>query len=308
MKLENLPRLSIGTWPTPVRELTHVSRTLGCAVWAKIEEECGAWGGNKVRKLEFILAQGQRDGVDTFVSYGAGTSNWTSALAFHAAPRGFKTVAGLAGPIPAHYRSLYERTATKVVSVPWPFLSMPVAIAARATAGRSARSLEPGGSGDGDIGSVHAGLEVADAIEDGSLPMPRAIFLAAGTCGTAAGLVTGLALRRRDVPVVAVRVAPLPLGTSRLIERRVASLLRRLGCDEHPATVVGDDRFFKPGYAKPNAASREAIRLAAPDGIILDPTYAAKAFASLIDAARRGGRGPFLFLHTSPGPLPDGPA
>jgi 1-aminocyclopropane-1-carboxylate deaminase/D-cysteine desulfhydrase-like pyridoxal-dependent ACC family enzyme len=71
-----------------------------------------------------------------------------------------------------------------------------------------------------------------------------------------------------------------------------------------PAPILGDDRFVKPGYAKSNAASIEAAQIASLDGFTLDPTYAAKAFAALIDSARAGARGPLLFLHTSPGPPP----
>ena len=303
--IEDLPRLQIGTWPTPVRLMERVSGSLTCDVWVKLEEECGVWGGNKVRKLEFILAAAQRDGIRTLVSYGTGTSNWTSALAVHASKVGFRTVAGLAGPIPQHYAVLYSATRTKLVTMPWSFLSGVATVAARAAAGTGARSLPPGGSGDGDIGSLHAGLEVADAIEAGKLPEPRAIFTAAGTCGTAAGLGAGLAVRGFDIPLVAVRVTPLPIGTPRLINRRIRALEDLLG--DHGISfraaprVLGDDRFFRPGYAKTNPASREATEIAALDGVELDATYAAKAFASLVDAARSGARGPFLFLHTSPG-------
>lgn len=304
MRLEELPRLNIGSWPTPVRRMDLTSADLGQEIWIKVEEECGTWGGNKVRKLEYILAAAQRDGVETFVSYGAGTSNWTSALVFHAAPRGFHTVAGLAGRVPGDYATLYRRTGTKVVSVPWAALSLPVALAARMRAGRGARSLQPGGSGDGDIGSVNAGFEIADALATKELPVPRVIFVAAGTCGTAAGVAAGLAIRGIRIPVVAVRVTPLPLGTPRLIGKRVADLLDMLGEKSPAGPVIGDDRFFKPGYARQNAGSREAIDIAANDNVRLDPTYAAKAFAAVVDAARTSVRGPYLFLHTSPGPLP----
>lgn len=307
--IEDLPRLNIGTWPTPVRLMERVSELLGREVWVKLEEQCGAWGGNKVRKLEFILAAAQRDGIETLVSYGAGTSNWTSALAFHASKIGLRTVAGVAGPIPEHYAVLYARTRTKLVTVPWPVLIGVATVGARAAAGLRARSIPPGGSGGGDIGSLHAGFEVADSIESGELPLPTAVFTAAGTCGTAAGLITGLAVRGHDVPAVAVRVTPLPLGTPRLIHKRIRSLRDALAAHgvsfRTDPRVLGDDRFFKPGYAKTNPASRDAIEIAALDGIALDPTYASKAFASLVDAARSGARGPFLFLHTSPGPPPD---
>jgi D-cysteine desulfhydrase len=285
--------------------MERVSQTLGREVWIKLEEDCGTWGGNKVRKLEYIMGAAQRDGVRSFVSYGAGTSNWTTALAFHAHRLGFKTVVGVAGPIPPEYNELYRRTATRVVSMPWAPLSPVANVTARAVAGPGARSLPPGGSGPGDAGSVHAGLEIADAIERGEIPEPRAVFVAAGTAGTAAGLSVGLGSRERQIPVVAVRVTALPYGTPRLIRRHVDSLAHLLRLPSGiAAPVIGDARFVKPGYAKSNAASTEATQVAALDGFALDPTYAAKAFAALIDAARAGARGPLLFLQTSPGPAP----
>ena len=307
--IEDLPRLNIGTWPTPVRRMKRVSERIGCDVWVKLEEECGAWGGNKVRKLEFILAAAQRDGVRTLVSYGAGTSNWTTALAHHASKIGMRTVAGITGPIPAHYARLYERTGTKLVTAPWAVLAGPVAAAARVTAGIWARPIPPGGSGNGDVGSLHAGSEIADSIESSEIPHPDAIFVAAGTCGTAAAMAAGLMTRGYDIPIVAVRVTPLPLGTPRLIRQRIQSLRSVLDAHGVPmqseTPIIGDDRFFKPGYGKTNVASREAAQIAALDDISLDPTYASKAFASLLDTARSGVKGPLLFLHTSPGPPPE---
>lgn len=307
--IEDLPRLNIGTWPTPVRRMELVSERVGCDVWGKLEEDCGAWGGNKVRKLEFILAAAQRDGVRTLVSYGAGTSNWTTALAHHASRIGLRTVAGLTGPVPADHARLYERTGTKLVTAPWAALAGPVAVAARLVAGIRARPIPPGGSGNGDVGSLHAGYELADAITASEIPRPAAIFVAAGTCGTIAGMAAGLMERGFDIPIVAARVTPLPLGTPRLIHRRIASLRKVLAAHgiamRTDARIIGDDRFFKPGYAKTNPASREAAEIAALDRISLDPTYASKAFASLLDAARSGAEGPLLFIHTSPGPPPD---
>ncbi len=155
------------------------------------------------------------------------------------------------------------------------------------------------------MGSAGAGIEIADAMDAGSLPVPRAVFVAAGTCGTAAGVAVGLSARGWAIPVVAVRVTPVPYGTPSLVRRRARALERLLGT-RLQTPIVGDDRYVKPGYARSNPASMEAAAIAARDGIELDPTYASKAFAALVDAARSGSRGPLLLLHTSPGPVPGG--
>ena len=296
-------RIEIGQWPTPVVPLPKVSEALGREVWAKLEERCGAWGGNKLRKLEYILAAARRDAVSKLVSYGAGTSNWATAFAHHAAEHGFEVVVGIAGPIPDSYAAVYERTGAELVSSR-SVNALPAVIArARLKAGRGARSVPMGGSGFGDIGCVHAGLEIADSVKRREMPSPDAVFVAVGTAGTAAGTAVGLSISGLCVPVVGARVAPWPFGTSRRVRRHAERLLDRLGYDA-PLLVEGDDRFFKPGYGKPNDASREAIEIAALDGIELDGTYAAKAFASLVAHARASAGGPLLFIHTSPGPPP----
>lgn len=294
-------RLQIGKWPTPVRLLPRVSEDIGAEVWIKTEEDCGAWGGNKVRKLEYILGNALDDGVTTLVSCGAGTSNWTAALAHHAHAYGLRTVVGVAGPIPTRYAQLYERTGTKVIAANNLNALPLVWMLARMRAGWNRWVLPLGGTGPGDIGSLNAGLEIADQIADGTLPSPAAVYVAAGTTGTSAGIAAGLALRELAIPLVAVKVAPWPYGTARRAGRHARGLLE--GSGKQPL-IASDDRFFKPGYGRPNAASQEAIEVAARDGIELDPTYAAKTFAALLAEARAGMRGPLLFIHTSPGPLP----
>jgi len=283
--------------------MNRVSDLLRRDVWIKVEEECGAWGGNKVRKLEYILATARRDGVRQLVSYGAGTSNWTAALAHHGHRFGFDIVVGLAGSVPARYRDIYDRAQTKVVSSGVVNALPAVVAAARIVAGPRARSIPMGGSGYGDIGCVHVGSEIATTVRASAAPEPDAVFVAVGTAGTAAGTATGLALQGLTFPVVGIKVAPWPFGTQRRVERHARTLLRRFGRDAS-LNIASDTRFFKPGYARANAASREATEIAALDGVALDGSYAAKAFAAVVATARAGPGGPLLFIHTSPGPPP----
>lgn len=308
-----LPRLSIGTWPTPVQRLDQASAELGTEVWAKVEEACGAWGGNKVRKLEYILARARNKGAKRLVTYGAGTSSWAAAVVLHGSAMGFEVVLGLGGDIPGHNRSLYEDRGVRVHSASSHSLTPLAAAKAVIAAGPKALRLAAGGSDRrGDLGSMSAGIEIADAVERGLLPCPVAIFVPAGTSGTAAGIAVGLGLGGTRIPVVAVRVTPWPLGTSTLVEYHAGLLLRFLkskgaaDTGAASASIEGDGRYFKPGYGAANAASTEAIEIARRDGIELDPTYAAKAFAALIGAARAGRKGPLLLHLTSPGPLPEG--
>lgn len=305
MTIAALERMSIGTWPTAVRRLDATADELGVEVWVKSEETCGAWGGNKVRKLEFILHSARQDDVGTLVSWGAGTSNWTAALALHGHDAGFRVALGLGGKIPDDYRGLYGALGTAVVGAPHLMLA-PVALAiARVRAGRGARFVPVGGSGTvGDIGTAQLGEEIAEQVASGELPEPRAVFVATGSTGTAAGLAVGLGLARLRVPVIAVKVSDWPYGSRGLLNRRLAKALhwaRELGLDHiDPVPIVLDTDHLGRGYGKPTPESRDAIELAHRDGLVLDPTYAAKAFAALMTAARTGRRGPYLFIATSP--------
>ncbi|MFP5353251.1 MAG: pyridoxal-phosphate dependent enzyme [Actinomycetota bacterium] len=223
-----------------------------------------------------------------------GTSNWTSALAWHGARQGFEvSIVLTANAVPDSLARLYESLGTEVRHVNRAWFPAAIGLARL----RGGRVLPPGGTGaEGDRGAAHAGEEIAAEISAGLLPRPAKTFVAVGTGGTAAGIAMGAAAHGEPLDLVCVRVAPKPFGTTRRVARRLgSSLAERLEADE---------RFFRPGYARPNAASREAAILARLDGLELDATYAAKAFASLVAHARAGMPGPLLFVHTSSGPVP----
>ena len=305
--MDAAPRLEIGKWPTPVVLLPRVTDLLGTEVWAKLEDGCGTWGGNKVRKLEYILARARSEGIDRLVAFGAGTSNWTSALALHAANAGFGVEVRLtANDVPEPYERLYRKLGTRVVrrgEVRW-YLEANQHRIRRSP--RGVRYVSLGGStGEGDLGSLHAGEEVADAVARGELPAPRNVFVAVGTAGTAAGLAVGAERRRLALDVVCVRVGYRPYGTPIHVAALARRLRRRLEIEGRPIfRLHGDGNQAAPGYALPNPRSLEAAQLAGLDGLVLDQSYGAKAFASLVAAARRGEPGPLLFLHTSPGDPP----
>jgi D-cysteine desulfhydrase len=307
MDIEAVAHIEIGTWPTPVRRLDHTSKVLGAEVWAKVEEDCGAWGGNKVRKLEYLLHEARSDGVTKLVAWGVGTSNWAAAVAWHGTREGFEVTAGLGGHLPDSYRCLYNESGTKVTLLPRVELATVAAAYERARAGLHARLLPVGGSGGiGDIGATRCGIEIARQVQDGELPPPDTVFVAAGSCGTVAGVVVGLESSASTIPVTAVKVADWPYATPWMIARRIANIRRRLARPASgPERLHLERRFLGPGYGHPTPESRAATTLAHHDGLDLDGSYGAKAFAALCDAARSGD-GPYLFVHTSPGEPPTG--
>ena len=305
-ELSGEPRAEIGTWPTPVHRMDNASQALGVDIWVKREDLAGAWGGNKVRKLEFWLARHDVWKAGGVIVSGAGASTWTAATALHAHRLGLGVTAALAGEIPADRWELYTELGTRVVQTR-SLNAMPLAWAKARLLTPRRKALPMGGSGwPGDLGSYLCGAEI---IEDGlhrSFPRPRAIFVAAGTAGTAAGIAAALAHRRQRIPIVAVRVAPRPWATARVVTRHAKHLLKKMHAlpDERRLSIVGEGGFFGEGYGKPARGVDEAIELAAADGVELEPTYTGKAFAALASHALRGMGGPLLFIHTAAGSTP----
>ena len=273
----------------------------------KDEEKCGAWGGNKVRKLEHILHSLRSAGVVDLVAWGAATSNWVAACAWHGTANGFRVRVGLGGRMPPSYRAIYERSDTYVTLLPRIELSPVAAAIALGRAGRRARLLPVGGSGGvGDLGAARAGAEIAVDVRHGAMPEPARVVVAAGSCGTAAGIALGLASGGLPLPVTAVKVADWPYATRSMLARRVRSLKKNLetnGIAAPEVTIELETRFLGRGYGRPTPESRAAIALAQLDDVHLEGTYAAKAFAALIDRARET-EGSYLFVNTSPGPVP----
>jgi D-cysteine desulfhydrase len=306
-----LPHLALSERPTPVRELA------GLGVWVKEDGSFGSggWGGNKVRKLEWLIPDARRRGRRSILTFGGLGTNWGLATALYAREYGLETALALVDqPVDAHVSAQLARldasgariyrTRTKsrtVAMLPW-------LLARNARGGRPPYLLPAGGSSPvGVLGYVEAALEIASQVEAGSLPEPAHVVVPVGTGGTAAGLALGFqlaGLRTRVVGVVvndqlrldATVVPRLARRTAKLLERRGARLGEvRLGPDllELTRDQIG------PGYGHPTeAAARAAVR-AGEDRLALDPVYTAKAMAGLL-ALRTAGRlgGPVLFVHT----------
>ena len=279
----DLPRLELHSGgPTPVRQV-------GPDLWLKDDGRFGdgGWGGNKVRKLEWLLGRAQAEGVKRILTFGGRGTNWGLATSLYARAIGIETVLALVDqPLNAHVTEQFERirrSGARVVltrgprrtaaALPWLWL-------------RHGRPwvLPAGGSTPlGAMGYVAAGLEIGEQVQRGELPEPDRVVTAVGTGGTLAGLVVGLqsaGLRTRPFGVIVN-------DKLRLDERRIARLARRCaklaGQDVDPTAFDLTRHFLGRGYGHPLPDSD-------PD---YDPVYTAKAMA-----AARQLDGKILFLHT----------
>jgi 1-aminocyclopropane-1-carboxylate deaminase/D-cysteine desulfhydrase-like pyridoxal-dependent ACC family enzyme len=294
----------------------------GTALWIKRDDLTGErYGGNKVRKLEFLLAEARRRGAERLITVGAAGSHHALATTAYGTALGFRvTLVLFPQPLTPHVREVLLLDHALGAELRWaPRMELiPLALLAARAAHRRERTLVvPAGGSDevGTLGYVSAGLELAEQVEQGAVPRPSTVHVAAGTMGTAVGLATGLAIAELPVRVVANRVASRLVANSRGMRRLLRRTLKHLeqaGADAPSAGQVLARLELRhdqlgPGYGRgTDAGARARARLAAA-GLALDPTYTAKAAAGWLAEAERS-LGTHLFWHTLSATLPRGPA
>lgn len=319
-------RARLVTAPTPLEPLDRLRAALGGAgprLWIKRDDLTGlALGGNKARKLEYLLAQARAVDADVLVTVGAAQSNHARQTAAAAAATGLDAVLVLRVPpgASAGYRSsgnvLLDRLfGARLVLVdetpadPHPERAAAERVVAELRAqGRRPFLIPSGGSTPvGALGYVEAYAEVA-----ASGVAFDAIVVATGSGGTQAGLVAGRTLLRDDAAgeprILGVAVSPdgheLAADVSVIARDVLAAFGVALRAGDTQAEVDSD--FAGPAYGVPTEGGLEAIRLLArTEGILLDPVYTAKAAAALIDGVRSGrfgDAGDVLFVHTGGAP------
>jgi D-cysteine desulfhydrase len=314
LTLEHAP---LGTGPTPVRRLPALVPELDDAeVWVKDESSYGdgGWGGNKVRKLEWILPEARRRHVRTLFTVGGIGTHWGLACALYARRLGINTLLGLVDqPVDDHVRAQLARLEASGAELhrfrsPGRLrLAAPWLLATHLHGGRPPWYLPAGGSNPfGALGYVETSLELAAQVARGELPEPRTVVVPIGSGGTAAGLALGLRLAGLGTRVFGVVVNDafrLDAPVIARLARRTARLLSVHGATGLP-TIAAEDvvtRFDWLGatYGDPTPATVRMVEAAAGAGLELEPVYTGKALAALADLA--GGpelTGPVLWLNT----------
>ncbi|MEW5853374.1 MAG: pyridoxal-phosphate dependent enzyme [Myxococcota bacterium] len=314
--LRSLPLIRLGEFPSPVMPLGIGS---GGGLWCKRDDLTSpVYGGNKVRKLELLLADALERHCDVVVTAGAAGSNHVLAVAVHAARLELETHAVLTSqPWSEHAeRNLRAivRSAAGVRPVPRVAatgIAMLSLVGTLLAQGRRPYLVVPGGSSPlGVVGHVDAGWELARQIRAGVVPALSTVHVPLGSGGTAAGLALGLAAAEMNTRVVAVRVTPRAVANQGVLTALIAATARMLRahdptfprCALRAASLIHiDGSQLGEGYAKETAAARSAMLLARQHDVSLETTYSAKAFASFLVAARRPVQGARLFWQTFAG-------
>ncbi len=321
MNLSIFPRRRYTEGPTPLEFLPHLTRAVGGPnIYVKRDDLLGLTaGGNKTRKLEFLVADALEQKADTLVTCGAVQSNHCRLTLAAAVKEGLKCRLVLEERIPGSYNPeasgnnfLFRLLGVETIDVVPGGSNMMAAmqrqVEALDRAGRKGYIIPGGGSNPiGATGYVACAQEIQDQLFQQDVRIDR-VVVPSGSTGTHAGLVTGFFGCNMNIPIVGIGVSRDPEEQNPLVFDLAQRTALRVGVRESiPSDAVvtfGD--YWRPKYSVPNKKMVEAVNLVAKtEGILLDPVYTGKAMAGLIDLSRRGffrkGEN-VLFVHTGGSP------
>lgn len=313
---DRFPRTMLCHQPTPIEPLPRLSEFLGGpAIFIKRDDCTGlAMGGNKTRKLEFLVGDAMQQKADMLVTQGAVQSNHVRQTAAAACKVGMKCHVLLERRVPDRDAS-YEETGNVLLDNLFgatyefrpPGLDMnaegEAATAAQREKGHRPYFIPGGGSNaTGALGYVKCAQEIADYTNQTGQSFDW-LVMGTGSTGTQAGLVAGFHALGHVLPVMGVSVRQPRDRQMSAVHALTQKTLEKLGAEGIPLSkILVDDGYVGEGYGIPAESTLEAIRLLArQEGILLDPVYSAKGMAGLIGMVRDGFFKPtdsVLFLHT----------
>lgn len=318
-KLRSLGRVGLAHLPTPLERLSRLAIAPDSpCVWVKRDDCTGlATGGNKTRKLEFLMADALAQSADTVITTGAIQSNHARQVAAASARLGLRCILVLTDSVPGRTAS-YRRAGNvlldklfgaevRIVPDHQDVSSVMESIAREAIhTGRRPYLIPLGGSnGLGAAAYANGFLELLDQLAQRQKTVD-AVIVAMGSGGTQAGLLLGAALSGWKGKIIGISVGPKTEEATERVRKALVSAADILdtsaGAIGHPPIVV-NDRFIGDGYGLPTPEDFEAIKLLArKEGLLLDPVYTGKAMAGMLTLIREAyfGRevGNIVFWHT----------
>ena len=316
INFDRFPRTSLCHQPTPIEPLPRLSELLGGpTIFIKRDDCTGlAMGGNKTRKLEFLVGDAMQQKADMLVTQGAVQSNHVRQTAAAACKVGMKCHVLLERRVPDRDPS-YEETGNVLLDNLFGATHefRPAGLDMNAEAELVTDALRgngqkpyfiPGGGSNptGALGYVKCAQEIVDHVRDQAQPFDW-LVMATGSTGTQAGLVAGLHTLGHNLPVMGVSVRQPRERQMNAVHALTQKTLEKLESKGIPLSkILVDDGYVGEGYGIPAETTLEAIRLLARhEGILLDPVYSAKGMAGLIGMVRQGffkKTDTVLFLHT----------
>ena len=317
MDLSRFPRVPLCHRPTPLESMENLSRLLGGPNLFVKRDDCTglATGGNKTRKLEWLMADALENNADVIVTQGAVQSNHVRQTAAAAAKLGLKCRILLERRVPGTAPS-YEITGNvfldRLYGAEVEFrpggsdMNTEAEACCNDLRAKGARAyLIPGGGSNkiGALGYAACVQELLEQADSRGLTIHRIVH-ATGSAGTQAGIVAGLAALGVDIPVIGISVRQPKIKQEEAVFNLACETAEYLGIGGAVTRdkVVAIDDYVGPGYGQATPEMVEAIRLTAlREGILLDPVYSGKGMAGLIGLARKGHfdkEENVIFLHT----------
>ncbi len=317
LQLDRFPRVRLGHLPTPLEPMARLSAHLGGpTLWIKRDDCTGlATGGNKTRKLEFLVGDALAHGADTLITLGALQSNHARQTAAAAAKLGLKCVLVLEERVSQAtdaYRHNGNVLLDRLLGAELKYVPRDSSMtAATRTAAEEVRHaggkpyVIPGGGSNaiGALGYVGCALEILQQAAGLGVRIDRAVH-ATGSSGTQAGLIAGFDGMRSGVRVLGITVGRPRDNQEKNIARLLDETWAHLGMTGTAPhdNIEANDNYFGEAYGIPTPAMKEAVGLLAEtEGVLLDPVYSGKAMAGLIDLVRRGTFNKdenVVFIHT----------
>ena len=318
MHLSRFPRLHFAHLPTPLEPMPRLSKALGGPnLWIKRDDCTGlSSGGNKTRKLEFLMADAQQKKADTIITQGAIQSNHARQTTAIAAKMGLEChilLEDRTGYEDDAYvyngnvllDQLHGATISKRASGTDMNGAMEDLAQQLRDDGKTPYIIPGGGSNEiGALGYVNAAIELTTQANDRSLRIDHLVH-ATGSSGTQAGLVLGMEGMHSGIPVYGIGVRAPKLKQEEMVyslARRTADFMGLNPDLVKRESVVANSDYVGEGYGLPTPTMVEAVKLMAQyEGILLDPVYSGKGFAGLVDLIRKGHfkrDENVVFLHT----------
>ena len=317
MHLARFPRLRFAHLPTPLEPMENLSRLLdGPNIWVKRDDCTGlAGGGNKTRKLEFLMADAEQQGADTIITQGAVQSNHARQTAAIAAKLGYECYLLLENRTGSDDPDFLANGNVLLDDIYNARLSdfpagtdmnqemLSLAEELR-VAGKKPYIIPGGGSNRiGALGYVNAAYELVGQCNDQGLKVDHIVH-ATGSTGTQAGLVTGLTAIHSGIDLMGISVRALKEAQEENVYRLACETAEFIGSSAalNRSDVVANSDYVGEGYGMPTDGMIEAVEMTARhESILLDPVYSGKAMAGLIDLVRQGfyrREENIVFIHT----------
>lgn len=304
---EKIPRVRIGFFPTPLEKLENFSRKYDVELYMKRDDLTGpGFGGNKIRKIEFVLGDALKKDAKYLITYGGFQTNHGRQLVASCRKFGLEPILYLIGPNePEEFRGnlLLDKIMNAEIHYVIPKTMDLTVILKQATDEAKSRIDEleakghkcydcPAGAFNppGSLGFLWGFNELMDQLKEKGLGIDYIVH-ASGTGGTLTGLLMGRKLLHSDIKILPFSVAELPPDMGEKISSMSGKVSEMLGVDVTISKdeVKIDDKYYGPGYDIPYEGSTEAIKeLAREEGVILGPAYTAKAMSGLLDYIKKG--------------------